>query len=494
MRTLLRHCWRGLTVVALIPVLLACSRASASPVPGQHHPNRILVMPTGTSVLFELTALHAQNHCRVLAEISGQGNLQVVELPSGQSVSKAVARYQASGLVRFAEPDYVVSTAATLPNDSFFQNGTQWWLNNYGQNGGLPDADVDAPEAWDVRHSAPDVVVAVVDSGVQLTHADLADNLWINPADGSHGFNALTGTHDPSDDNGHGTHVAGIIGAVGNNTQGISGIAWDVRIMACKFLDASGDGFNSDAVTCIEFARTNDAHIINLSWGGSEYSAAVSNAVWHAREDNILVVAAAGNEARNIDSNPYFPAGIQLDNVLSVGASTRTDAAWFLSNYGSTNVDLFAPGLSIHSTTANTTSDFSYTTESGTSMASACVAGALALLRQQEPAASAQHLKARLLAAVDAKPAFAGRCVSNGRLNLRKALDLPAISISPETWPPELRLTGVPSHFYTLSATTNLVDWTALATNVADSSGQWIFIDAESTVHPSRLYRAIPAP
>jgi len=318
------------------------------------HPRRILVMPRDESCLAALEQFHAAKPRRIERAFPGQGNVQVVRLAEGEKVPEAVSRYRTGGLVHFAEPDYSVSAAATLPNDPRFQDGTQWGLNNYGQNGGLPDADVEAPEAWDVYRAASNVIVAIVDSGIRHTHEDLAGNLWTYPLDGTHGFNALTGTHDPSDENGHATHLAGIIGAVTDNARGVAGVAWRVRMMGCKFLDADGNGFNSDAVACMELARTNGAHVINLSWGGSTFSEAVSNAIWLARADGILVVAAVGNNAGNTDGIPFYPASLALDNFVAVGASTRLDGVWSLSNYGASSVDLFAPGAATPLTEAAT--------------------------------------------------------------------------------------------------------------------------------------------
>ncbi|MCW5552862.1 MAG: S8 family serine peptidase [Verrucomicrobiae bacterium] len=466
--------------------------ADAGTALSSYHPERILVLPRDASRLDALAQLHAAHQHRVVRSLPEPSHVQVVQLADGETVPVAVARYQASGLVLFAEPDYAVSAASTLPNDPRFQDGTQWWLNNYGQNGGLPDADIDAPEAWDIVRNASNVIVAIVDSGIRHTHEDLAANLWTNPLDGTHGFNALTGNHDPWDDNGHGSHLAGIIGAVTDNAKGVAGLAWRVRLMACKFLDAAGNGFNSDAMASIEFARTNGAHIINLSWGGSEFSAIVSNVIWSARADGILFTAAAGNNAQNTDVLPFYPASLALDNLVAVGASTRTDASWSFSNYGATNVALFAPGAAIYST--GFTNDFHYASRNGTSMAAAVVAGALALLREQHPQAPAPQLIERLLTSVDALPAFAGRCRSGGRLNVRKAVDRPAIAVIPEVWPVQLRITGVPGHRYLLTASTNLNAWTALRTNFADFNGDWVYEDHTSTNTPLRFYQALPGP
>jgi len=456
------------------------------------HPDRILVAPREPSQPADLARFHARQNSQVLRTFHGTGHTQVIRLPPGAQVQALLDLYRASGLVRFAEPDYQVSAAALFPSDPHFQSGTQWWLNNYGQNGGLPDADLDAPEAWAVRHDARDVVVAILDSGVRPTHEDLAAHLWRHPLDDSPGYNALTGQHDPWDDNGHGTHLAGILGAVANNNNGIAGVAWRVQIMACKFLDTAGNGYQSDAIACIDFARRHGAQILCLSWGGSEFSPALSNALATARADGLLVVAAAGNNAANIDLTPYYPASLALDHLVAVGASTRTDQRWSFSNYGARTVDLFAPGAAIFSTAGS--GDTAYESRNGTSLATACVAGALALLRQNWPSAPADELIARLLDAVDPQPAFAGRCVSGGRLNLRKALDLPTIGLSATNAMAHVRVGGAPGHPYLIAASTNLSAWTPLHTNTAGADGQWVFLDQASTNLPARFYRAQPAP
>lgn len=466
--------------------------AAAANLPSASHPHRILVVPRNEDCLPALRQDYVARGREVLRTFPRLGGLQIVGLADNETVSEALAACQTNGCIAWAEPDYAVTAAAVLPSDAYFQNGTQWWLNNYGQNGGVPDADLDAPEAWDVLHTASNVVVAIVDSGVRPTHEDLAENLWHNPMDGTPGLNALTGQHDPWDENGHGTHLAGIIGAVTDNARGIAGVAWRTRLMACKFLDSTGNGYNSDAIACIEFARSNGAHIINLSWGGSDFSAAVSNALWAAQTDGILVVAAAGNNAANMDLVPYYPASIALDNIVAVGASTRTDERWGFSNYGATNVDLFAPGASVYSTAQS--GDAVYESRNGSSMAAACVAGSLALMRQQWPESSPGELIARLMMAVDPKPAFAGKCVTGGRLNLRRALDQPAIAVSTSNRLAQVRVTGVPGHRYLIAASTNLSVWGAVQTNTTGADGRWFFLDTASTNVPAQFYRAHPGP
>lgn len=469
--------------------------ATEARVVSDFHPRRILVQPRAGVDLNLLAEFHSSGRSLVLRSYARLGHLQVVQLSETESVVAALARFRQSELVHFAEPDYRAAAAATFPNDPRFQDGTLWGLHNYGQGAGLPDADVDAPEGWDVLRSASNVIVALIDSGVRYTHEDLASNLWTHPQDGGHGFNAITGNTNVWDDNGHGTHLAGIVGAAGGNAKGVVGVAWQLPVMACKFLDNFGDGFNSDAVACIEFARSNGAKVINLSWGGTTFSAAVSNAIRSAQSDGIIFAAAAGNNARSIDATPYYPASLDLDNIVAVGASTRLDQLWVSSNYGASNVDLFAPGALINSTTFS--ADNSYGDLSGTSMATAYVAGVLALLRSQSPEAPYQEIMQRLFAAVDHRPAFAGRCVTNGRLNLRKALDrvsVAAVTNQSPALPFQVRLSGVPNHVYVLQASTNLTDWASIHTNTANSEGNWSFTDVDSPGLPHRFYRGVVEP
>lgn len=455
-------------------------------------------MPRPATGLDRLAEFHAAQQTEVLRQFPRVSNLQVLQLPEGDTVPAAVARYQQSGLVEFAEPDFFVSATGTFPNDPRFLDGTLWGLHNTGQNSGVADADVDAPEAWDIVRSATNVIVAIVDSGVLCTHEDLAPNLWTNPRDGSFGLNARNGSTNVLDDYGHGTHLAGIVGAAGDNAKGVVGVAWQTRIMACKFLDGSGNGSNSDAVTCMEYARSNGASVINLSWGSPSFSAAVSNTIYAAQSDGIIFTAAAGNgdgngNPVNIDSAPFYPASIRAANLVAVGASTRQDTLWSTSNYGATGVDLFAPGVAVFSTTKSATN--SYGNMNGTSMATAYVSGALALLRQQSPSATFGELIERLLSSVDRPPAFAGKCVTGGRLNLRRALD--NVSVAASGTPPlpiHLQMTGVPLHPYVLLASANLSNWSPLATNLAGTDGLWFFTDFQSTNLPQRFYRGIPGP
>ncbi len=360
------------------------------------------------------------------------GDLQVIQLAPGEKVAEAVQHYRASGLVEFAEPDYKLHAQAITPNDPEFVGGTQWSLRNLSS----PGHDINAAAGWQTLNSASNIVVAIVDSGIRNTHEDLAANLWTNPkeiadngldddgngiVDDVHGINAINSTGNIMDDAGHGTHVAGIVGAAGNNGVGIAGVAWKVQLMACKFLDNAGNGDTSDAIRCIDYARRNGAHIINASWGGTDYSAALNTAIANARAAGIIVVTAAGNDSVNIDSTPLYPACFTLDNIVVVAGTSRADVVdSSYSNYGPINVDLCAPGTGIYSTWNSW--DGAYTYLSGTSMAAPHVAGVLALMKARFPAMSSAQLIARLYSTVDIIPALAGKCKTGGRVNLGRAL------------------------------------------------------------------------
>ena len=357
------------------------------------------------------------------------GRIRVLTVPAGRTVGAAVAELQATGDYEFVEPDHRVY-ATTTPNDPRFTDGSQWDFNNTGQNSGLPGADISAPAGWSIRTSG--ALVAIIDSGALLTHEDLVANLWINPHIGSYGYTsdkygidaiANTGLNDSTatpDGNGHGTHVAGTIGAVGNNGRGVAGVAWTTQLMILRFLPASGSGSLSDSLECINYAIKAGAKIINASYGSDTPSQAELTAIRAAGAAGIIFVAAAGNDTRNLDVGRSYPAGYAADNIVAVAASTRLDELASFSDYGSGAVELAAPGQDIIST--YNTSSSSYALLSGTSMAAPHVAGALSLMAAQYPSDNYRQLINRLLRSVTHKSTFAGKVHSGGRLNLANAL------------------------------------------------------------------------
>lgn len=328
-----------------------------------------------------------------------------------------------SGLFEFVEPDYVL-TANAAPSDSAYQDGTLWGLQR-----------ISAASAWDLTTGSTNIIVAVVDSGIRHTHQDLAAQIWRNPGeiagngadddgdgivDNVYGLNAISNSGNTSDDNSHGTHVSGTIGAAANNAGAVVGVCWKVRLMACKFLDVTGNGYTSDAVECIDFAVANGARVINCSWGGGEYSQALFNSLSSARTAGVLVVVAAGNDGFNNDAMPTYPASYNLDNLIVVAAINQSDGLASFSNYGSTSVDLAAPGVGIYSCTA--ANDAAYDTYQGTSMAAPHVTGVAALLLAQSPGLSLATLRQRLLSSTVPLASLSGRCVTGGRVDAFKAL------------------------------------------------------------------------
>ena len=368
----------------------------------------------------------ASQKLEVIDEISeGLFLLSGSENFSFELVTQSVAEWIPGATV---EPDFVVTVNA-IPNDPLFED--LWGLNNTGQTSGTEDADIDAVEAWDVGTGSSDVVVAVIDTGIDYTHPDLIDNIWVNPGeiagdgidndgngfiDDIHGWDFAYNDSDPYDRQGHGTHVAGTIGASGNNGIGVTGVSQDVSLMAIKFLNDSGSGTTSGAIRAIEYTnlmkqRGTNIVLTNNSWGGGGYSSSLRSVIADAMDLDILFVAAAGNESTSSHS---YPAGYDLDNIISVASTDRYDELSSFSNFSTSWVDLAAPGSSILSTRAGG----GYETLSGTSMASPHVAGAAALLAAVRPDLSALEIKAQLLENVDHLPQLSSRVATSGRLNV----------------------------------------------------------------------------
>ena len=293
-------------------------------------------------------------------------------------------------------------------------------------------AAIDASAAWTITTGSSNVVVAVIDTGVDYNHVDLAGNIWTNPNAGNdgfvgdvHGYNFVANNGNPMDDNGHGTHVAGTIAAEANN-YGVTGVAYSTSIMALKFLNADGSGYLSDAVEAINYAtmeRTTygvNVRVDNCSWGGSGFSSALQSAIQAAGNAGILVVTAAGNSGTNNDVSPEYPANYDLPNVISVAASTQTNQLASFSNYGATTVDIAAPGVSIYSTTPNNT----YSTYSGTSMATPHVSAVAALAWALDPNATVAEVRNAILQGVTKVSSLSGKVASGGVLNAFNTLKL----------------------------------------------------------------------
>ena len=297
---------------------------------------------------------------------------------------------------RDCSPNYVLSIDG-VPNDTLYPK--LWGMDK-----------ISGPAAWDLHTGNSGVVVAVIDTGINPDHPDLKDNIT--------GAHDATGQNNPSDDNGHGTHVAGTVCAVGNNSRGVVGVAHKCSILSVKFLGANGNGSLYDAIKAIDYAVQKGARVINASWGGGGFSPPLRNAIQRAADAGVLFVAAAGNSGVNTDENPHYPSAYNLENIISVAATGKTDTLTGFSNYGVESVDVAAPGSGIWSTWH----DGLFNSISGTSMAAPHVSGAAALLYSKYPNIQLDAAKGKILAGVNKTSSLSGRVSTGGRLNALKAL------------------------------------------------------------------------
>lgn len=374
--------------------------------------------------------------------------IKVLEDTSTESISSFLQNHPA---IQHFEPNYRVKITA-LPNDTDF--GKLWGLHNTGQTDGedlgRAGRDISAVAVWDQGYKGSrKVLVAVIDTGIDLEHPDLKENLYTNPGekgslanngidddgngfiDDYMGWNFVGKNNNPQDDHNHGTHCSGTIGASGNNGIGVVGVNWEVSLLPVKFLSDKGSGTTEDAIESVKYATLMKADITNNSWGGDDYSKLLEDAIAEARDAGILFVAAAGNDwGSDNDVTPHYPSNYDLENVISVAASTNWDwFAWF-SNIGATTVDIAAPGYNILSSVTCTrdlqgvckTPLVKYDVFSGTSMAAPHVAGAAALLKSLNPGWTYSELKARMMDTAEPVRIFDGDIVSGGRLDLESAV------------------------------------------------------------------------
>lgn len=384
-----------------------------------------------------------------------------VRIKKWMGVEEAIKLYKSDSTVEYAEPNFTLK-AFNTPNDPLFNE--LWGLYNTGQTGGTSGADIKALEAWNIAAGNTNVVVAVIDSGIDYTHADITWNLWTNsgeiPNDGIdndgngyvddvYGIDTFNHDADPIDDHGHGTHVAGTIGAVGNNTLGVVGINWNVKIMACKFLGSYGYGYTDGAIECLDYIkalRDRGVTVIatNNSWGGGGYSQALYDAI--NQQQNILFIAAAGNGSIDNDENEAYPANYELPNVISVAATDHNDNMAYFSQYGRRSVHVGAPGVDIVSLRANGTDIYgdgqhfipagdpnaAYYRASGTSMATPHVTGLAALIKSEDMSRDWKAIKNLILTGGDTIASMDETTIMGKRINAYGSLgctDSPAFSI-----------------------------------------------------------------
>jgi subtilisin family serine protease len=320
------------------------------------------------------TSLQQSLGGKIMRTLPGR-NTVLMKLPVGETVSTAVEKLQKSADVELVQPNYIYRISATVPNDTYYSS--LWGVKNTGQtistgtfgpdtagstnNPGTSGRDMDLELAWDRITSCSSVTVAVVDTGIRDTHNDLAANMW-NDGSGNHGRNVITNTYNSADDNGHGTHVAGTIGAVGNNGAGTTGVCWGVKLMAIKALGADGSGTSANVAAGVDWAVANGAKVINMSLGSGASDATLEASLEAARVAGVVVITAAGNDGSSNNTTPVYPCNYKKANMVCVAALTQTYALASFSNFGSNYVDVGAPGVNIVSpwpyTFAKTTDDF----------------------------------------------------------------------------------------------------------------------------------------
>lgn len=404
---------------------------------GEYREGELLVKFKSGTVSAASAEVHHLFGARVMKRLHAIPNLEHVKLPDDVPVRDAVVAYMSDPRVEYAEPNYKRKFSETVPDDESFR--FQWALRNTGQiPAGTVGADIKATFAWDFTKGSRDIIVAVVDTGIDYSHPDLRTNMWVNTAetnctdsidddrngfiDDCIGWDFASGDNDPADDNGHGTHVAGIIGAAGNNGIGVSGVMWNVQLMPVKFLDRNGVGFISDEAAAISYAITKGAKVINASFSGGQFSNTELSAITAARNAGVLVVAASGNEGNqssvgNNDLVPVYPAGYALDNVISVSATDQRDQRAVFSNFGPNSVHVAAPGVFIFSTVPG-----GYAAVDGTSMSTAFVSGLAGLLFDRYRELDYSRIRGLLLKYVDVVPSFEGLIFSGGRINALHSL------------------------------------------------------------------------
>lgn len=420
-----RNALPALATLLLTATVIAGRAASDVPALAPHVPGVVLVAFHEQAPL-QARASVVQKYKLTVDTRSASPYFAEFHVPKGASGAPVSVRAMLQALsrepsVRIVEPDYLLFKKA-VPNDPRFSE--QYAHRNAGQTGGISGADIGSVAAWDTSVGSDSVVVAVIDTGVDYNHPDLTDNILRDNQGNVVGFDYFDNDRDPMDPDGHGTHVAGIIGARGNNGIGVTGVCQRVKIMPLRFLGSNG-GATSDAIKCIDFASQRGVRISNNSWGGGGGGQLLLDAILRARSANQLFVTAAGNGGSDgvgddNDQVPNFPGNfrLQADNVVNVAATDANDQLGSFSNFGLTTVDIGAPGVQILSTTP----DNKYELFNGTSMASPMVAGAAALIRANAMGLNYLQLKQVIIDNLQPIPALQGRTVTGGRLDITRAL------------------------------------------------------------------------
>ncbi|WP_395736944.1 S8 family peptidase [Prosthecobacter sp.] len=392
--------------------------------------DQLIIKARSGANVSHLTSMLAEKGISILQPISSE--LFTVRLPASDldALQKGINTLtEMPALVETAEPDGV-GFGSGVPNDPSFS--TQWGHHNTGQSGGTVDADVDAPEFWDILEGTPGLVIAVLDSGLNMTHPDLLNLAWTNPGeiagdgqdndssgriDDVTGWDFVNSDNDPTDDHGHGSNVSGIIAANRNNSVGIAGMISGVKIVVCKILNSSNSGLTSNLIAATTYARQRGVPVMNMSLQNYPFSSTLSTEFTACQTAGILLSICAGNQGVNNDTTPNYPSGYTHANIIAVGNHDRTDARWSgtsnPSNYGAVSVDLFAPGREINGPILGT----SYSLYTGTSQATPYVTALATAVKYLNPSWNAPEIKNCILSSVVTVPAYNGICTTGGRLN-----------------------------------------------------------------------------
>ena len=422
---------KGLILAALFFTNTAMSSMTqVSSVPGEY----VVQLKKNKMTRMSTKQIELTLNSKIKSTIFGQ-SIVVIQKPVFENPEAVIESLKKNELVEIVEPNYIY-TINKISNDPLFEK--LWGLSNVGQKDpagqtGVAGVDINVEKAWDIQTGSADTVVAVIDTGIDFNHPDLKSNMWRNETEANgtagvdddnngvvddiYGYNAVDNSGNPMDDQGHGSHCAGTIGAKGNDGVGVAGVNWDVQLMAVKFLDKNGSGTLENAIKAIDYATRMGAKIMSNSWGGGGFSQTLYDSIKRTQEAGAVFIAAAGNDGSNNDSRPAYPASYDISNIISVAAINNKGAKAEFSNYGKRSVHIGAPGVNILSTTGGKYSSFS-----GTSMATPHVAGVVALLWSNETQMNAAEIKNRILTTARRLPSLTGKSRTGGTVDAYSAL------------------------------------------------------------------------
>lgn len=435
----------GTLLALFLASLLVTKSYATNATAAEYVPGEYLIKLKSDNVQM-LSGLKTVFRAESIEPVSKSQGIYLVRKNNLERPEFAIAEMMSSPAVELVEPNYIYRIDR-LPNDPLLHE--LWGLVNTGQKNGQAGLDINARQAWEIETGSKEIIVGVIDTGIDYRHQDIQANMWVNEEefngepgvdddgngyiDDIYGVNFINDSGDPMDDHGHGTHVAGTIGATGNDGLGMVGVAWNVRLMGLKFLSSGGSGSLANAIKAIDYATEMGAHLTNNSWGGGGFSQLLYDSIERSQKAGQLFVAAAGNSSSNNDVRPGYPASYDIDNIVSVAAVDRNGGLARFSSYGATTVHVGAPGVDVFSATPNNR----YATWSGTSMASPHVAGLAALLLSHDGDLSYLDVKERMVNTARPLASLNGKTISGGMIDAYLALineEPPADPNDPANW------------------------------------------------------------